>query len=114
MGGLIEEKIYSYFIRKDNDTIRTEEDLYDKEILVMEGDNAQEYAIKIGLVDNLVLTKSYEEAFKLLESGKHDAVLAQSLVGQQLLNDLDIKNIKAATTFYDDGTTEITNKSYRI
>ena len=95
------------FVRKGNDSIKSEADLNGKEIIVMEGDNAHEYAMRMGFTDNLILTKTYTEAFRLLESGKHDAVLAQGLVGQELLNSLDIRNIEAATEVLDDDITEL-------
>ena len=95
------------FIRSNNTEIRTEEDLYGKQIIVMEGDNAHEYAVRMGFSDNLILTSTYTEAFELLSSGKYDAVLAQSLVGEQLINQLGLKNVKAATQIDEDGLTEI-------
>lgn len=95
------------FIREDESEIRTEEDLYGKEIIVMEGDNSHEYALRMGFTDNLILTETYQEAFELLAAGKHDAVLAQSLVGEQLIEQLNLKGIKAATRIDEDGLTEI-------
>ncbi len=95
------------FIKEDETEISTEEDLTDKEIIVMNGDNAHEYAVRMGFSDNLVLTETYQEAFELLSSGKHDAILAQSLVGEQLIEQLNIKNIKAATQVDEDGVTQI-------
>lgn len=95
------------FVRNDNDSIRCEDDLYDKQIIVMEGDNAHEYAVRIGLSDNLVLVNTYEDAFKLLSSGKYDAILAQSLVGEQLIKQLNINNVKAVTEYDENRITNI-------
>ncbi|NCB41204.1 MAG: transporter substrate-binding domain-containing protein [Clostridia bacterium] len=95
------------FIRKDETEISSEEDLFGKEIIVMQGDNAHEYAVRMNFADEFILTETYEEAFKLLSSGKHDAILAQSLVGEQLIIQLDIKNVKAATQVNEDGLTQI-------
>ncbi len=95
------------FIRKDNKQISTEQDLYDKQIVVMKGDNAHEYALRMGFSENLILTDTYQEAFELLESGKYDAVLAQSLVGEQLIEHLGLRNVKAATQIDEDGLTHI-------
>ena len=95
------------FIRTDNTDIRTEDDLFGKNILVMEGDSAQEYAISMGLGDELTLTRTYREAFELLASGEYDAVLAQSLVGEQLISRMGLSNVKAATKIDGDGLTEI-------
>jgi signal transduction histidine kinase len=95
------------FVRSDNQTISTEGDLSGKEIIVMEGDNAHEFALRMSFTDKLYTVATYEEAFKLLSSGKHDAVLAQSLVGEKLINDLSIKNIRAVTQLDNDGVTRI-------
>lgn len=95
------------FVRNDYTGIKSEDDLLGKEIIVMRGDNAQEYAEKMGFTDNLILVDTYAEAFKLLSSGSHDAVLAQSLVGQKLINDLKINNIEAVTRMSDDGIDRI-------
>ncbi|MDF2934458.1 MAG: sensor protein [Chryseobacterium sp.] len=91
------------FVREDNDTIHSERDLYGKEIIVMEGDNAHEFALRMNFSDKLVLAKSYTEAFEMLSSGKYDAVLAQSLVGIKLINDMNLNNIKVVTELDNDG-----------
>lgn len=95
------------FVRKDYTEIKSEEDLFNKEIIVMQGDNAQEYAEAMGFTEKLILVDTYTEAFELLKSGKHDAVLAQSLVGQKLINDLNITNIEAVTRMADNGIDRI-------
>ena len=46
------------FVRKDNTTINSENDLFGKEIIVMEGDSAHEYAVKMGFTDKIFLTKN--------------------------------------------------------
>ncbi len=76
------------FVRNDNKDIQSEEDLFSKKIIVMAGDNAHEYAKRMGFSDNIITTKTYREAFELLSSGKHDAVLAQCVVGMRLTDDL--------------------------
>jgi len=95
------------FVRKDYNEIESEEDLSGKEIIVMKGDNSQEYAERMGFTDRLILVDTYSEAFELLSEGKHDAVLAQSLVGQKLINDLGISNIQAVTRMSDNGVDPI-------
>jgi ABC-type amino acid transport substrate-binding protein len=94
------------FVRKDNDSIQSEKDLKGKEIIVMQGDNAHEYAINNGLTDNIILTKTYKEAFEMLSSGKHDAVLAQSLVGIRIINDLNLSNLKEVMELDEDGVSK--------
>ncbi len=95
------------FVRDDYNEIKSEADLFGKEIIVMRGDNSQEYAETMNFTDTLILVDTYAEAFELLSSGKHDAVLAQSLVGQKLIKDLKISNIEAVTRMADNGIDRI-------
>ncbi len=81
------------FVREDNQDIRSLFDLKDKEVLVMRGDTAEEYVVKEKLTDSIIQTSSYEKAFKLLASGKHDAVVVQQIVGLQIIKKLGITNI---------------------
>ena len=81
------------FVRKGDTSIQSEADLKGREVLVMKGDNAHEYAVQNELTDALILTENYEEAMTLLSSGRHDAVLMLQLVGVQLLEKLNIKNV---------------------
>ena len=81
------------FVRKDEESIHNEADLKNKEVLVMRGDTAHEYALAKGLTDKLILTESFEEAMKQLSAGKHDAVLVQRLVGFQLIKMLNLSNV---------------------
>jgi diguanylate cyclase (GGDEF)-like protein len=94
------------FVRKNSD-IKSEDDLYGKELLVMDGDNAHEYVERMDFTDNLILTPTYEDAFVKLSQGEGDAVLAQSVVGEKLIKDLDLKNIRAVTKLSDDGVSRI-------
>lgn len=86
------------FIRRDDTSISGLEDLKDREVIVMRGDNAHEYALKNRLTRKLVLTDTYESAMRLLSSGRHDAVLMLQLVGYQLLEKLKIENVVSIQT----------------
>lgn len=90
------------FVRTDDHRIQSQEDLFGKEILVLDGDNSQEWAWSIGLDSELTATKTYLEAFELLAGGQYDAVLAQGLVGEKLIQDNGLDNI-APVYIYDDG-----------
>jgi PAS domain S-box-containing protein len=98
------EKIYDFtapylqmngavFVRKGNTTIRKLSDLMGKEVLVMRGDTAHEYVIKENLTDKIIPTTSYEEAFRLLAAGKHEAVVVQQIVGLEIIKKLGINNV---------------------
>ena len=90
------------FVQKDDNSIQSEKDLFGKEILVLDGDNSQEWAWSIGLDSELTATATYLEAFELLASGQYDAVLAQGLVGEKLIQDNGLDDI-VPVYIYDDG-----------
>ncbi len=81
-------------VRKNNDSIKTEADLKGKEVLVMRGDTAHEYAVKNNITDKLVLTDTYTDAMRMLSEGKYDAVIVQTIVGLRLINSLGLNNLK--------------------
>ena len=83
------------FVRKNTSAIRQISDLKGKEVLVMRGDTAHEYVEREKLTDMIVPTESYEEAFKLLSSGHHDAVVVQLIVGLQIIKKLQLNNVVA-------------------
>ncbi|MFC1523191.1 transporter substrate-binding domain-containing protein [Thermodesulfobacteriota bacterium] len=87
------------FVRKGEKSIRSEADLEGKEVLVMRDDSSHEYAVTHHLPAKLILTTSFEEAMRLLSSGKHDAVLCQYLVGLQLIKKLGIKNVVSVSSW---------------
>ncbi len=87
------------FIRKDELTIHTEADLADKEVVVMKGDTAHEYAIGKNLSNKLIIKDTFEEAMKDLSNGKYDALIVQQLVGYQLIKKLKISNIVDINSF---------------
>ena len=81
------------FVRKGNSAIQHLSDLMDKEVLVMQGDTAHEYVVREKLSEHIYPTVSYEEAFNLLSSGKHDAIVVQQIVGLQMIKKLHISNV---------------------
>lgn len=95
------------FVRDGDDSIHSEADLAGKRIAVMEGDTAHEYAVRMGFSQDLVLTPTFHAAFLLLQGGECDAVLAQSLVGEKIIEDEGLSNIHAVIELADDGVTRI-------
>ena len=81
------------FVRTDETSINTLKDLADKEVLVMKGDNAEEFLLRENVSKHIITTESFEDAFKILSEGKHDAIVAQQTVGTQLIEKLGITNI---------------------
>ena len=90
------------FVRKGEKTIRSKSDLKGKEVLVMRGDTAHEYAMSENLTDKLVLTDTFAEAMQLLSAGSHDAVIIQQLVGFQLIKELGLPNLVSVNSLQDD------------
>ncbi len=89
----------SIFVRKNEKRIHKEADLKNREVIVMRGDTAHEYAERTKLAGRLVLTDTFNEAMTLLSSGKHDAVIIQQVVGHQIIRKLGITNVKDIGTF---------------
>ncbi|KKR02755.1 MAG: PAS/PAC sensor signal transduction histidine kinase [Candidatus Uhrbacteria bacterium GW2011_GWF2_39_13] len=81
------------FLRKDDIRIKDIADLADKEIIVMKGDNAEEYALRQRISPHIISVETYSDAMKLLAAGKHDAVIAQEIMGLYLIKHLGITNI---------------------
>ena len=82
------------FVRKGTTNIKTLEDLKDKEIVVMKGDNAEEFVRREKISSKIYTTNTFEEAFKELKKGKYDAVITQRITGLNLLEQLRIKSIQ--------------------
>ncbi|MFO7713718.1 PAS domain S-box protein [Desulfosarcina sp.] len=87
------------FVRRGENSIQDETDLKAKEVLVMRDDMTHEYALRRKLTDRLIPTDSIETAMRLLSDGKHDAVIAQQLVGLQLIKKLGLSNVVCVRSF---------------
>ncbi|BHH86129.1 transporter substrate-binding domain-containing protein [Desulforhopalus sp. 52FAK] len=98
------------FVREGVDEIRAIPDLKGKEVLVMQGDTAHEYVVQNKLTDRIITTSSFEEAFKLLAAGKHDAVVVQLIVGLEIIKKLNLKNIVAVEQTQETSLKPVTMK----
>ena len=90
------------FTRKEDTRIKAKADLMDKEIAVMQGDNAQEYVNQAHIGKKVVALGNYTEAFKALSAGKYDAIVVQKLIGVRLVKKLGLKNIKVSDFILED------------
>jgi len=95
------------FVRDSDNFIQSSDDLFGKEVLVLSGDNSEEYARSIGLDTELTATATYAEAFVLLSEGNYDAVLAQGLVGEKIIFDENITNVSPVYVLDNDGISKI-------
>jgi signal transduction histidine kinase/ABC-type amino acid transport substrate-binding protein len=80
------------FIRKNQTGIRALSDLRNKHVIVIKGDNLEEFVNRINLSDNIITT-TYEEAFSRLSDGEYDGIVAQDIMGSRLLKKLNISNV---------------------
>ena len=81
------------FVRQGESRIRSEADLADKSIIVINADLAHDYAISRGWQRQLVPVTTAADGFKLLADGRHDAMLISQLAGMQTLRKLGIGNV---------------------
>jgi PAS domain S-box-containing protein len=84
---------HAIFVRRSGPDLETEQDLKEKEIIVMRGDIMHDYALQNGLGQNLALVKTQSDALKLLASGKHDCALLAKLPGLYWIEQLDLSNL---------------------
>ena len=80
-------------VRKGDEQIKTLQDLKDLEIIVMKGDNAEEFILREQISEKIISTTNYQAALELLAAGQHDAVVVQRLVGLQLIRQLKLDNL---------------------
>ena len=82
------------FVREGTSGINSLDDLKTKEIVVMKGDNAEEYVRRDKISNHIFTTNTFEEAFKELAAGKYDAVITQRVMGIELLKKAGIESVK--------------------
>lgn len=82
------------FVRKDQSSIQSENDLDGKSIIVLNADLAHDYALSKGWGKQLVLVETAAQGLGLLASGQHDAMLLSKLAGLQTLQTQALTNIK--------------------
>jgi PAS domain S-box-containing protein len=84
----------SVIVRKGDSRIRRAEDLRDKVVVVMKDDSSEEYVRKHRLSDTVVATETLEEALRQLADGQHDAMVMQTLAGENLIRTLGLSNLE--------------------
>lgn len=83
------------FVRKETKDIHSLADLKSKSIVVMKGDNAEEFVRREHISNKIITTNTFEEAFIALAQGQHDAIITQRIMGLNLLEELKIENVIA-------------------
>lgn len=81
-------------VRDSETAIDSLDDLQDKHIAVMAGDNAEEFLRRSNFKGTIVTTETFEEALVQLAQGQHDAVIIQKLLALQLMKQLELVNLR--------------------
>lgn len=81
------------FVREGSTDINSIADLKNKTIVLMKGDNAEEYVRREKISNYIVTTNTFSEAFQRLAAGEYDAVIMQRVTGIKLLESLGINSI---------------------
>ncbi|MDW7681603.1 MAG: transporter substrate-binding domain-containing protein, partial [bacterium] len=82
------------FMPKDATGIQSVADLKNKKIVVMKGDNAEEFVRREKVSQHIYTTHTFEEAFSRLANGEFDVVITQRVMGLQLLKSMGVKSIE--------------------
>ena len=82
------------FVRKDETRIRSESDLVDKSIIVLNTDLAHQYAESKGWAKQLKLVDTAASGLRALSSGQNDAMLLSKLTGLQTMRANGLTNIE--------------------
>ncbi|MGK2907372.1 MAG: transporter substrate-binding domain-containing protein [Desulfuromonadales bacterium] len=87
--------MHGTIVVRDTETgIRSLADLKGKQLAVLHGDNAEEFLRRSTLDATIVTTSTFDEALQQLAGGQHDAVVVQKLVALQMINRLQLTNLK--------------------
>ncbi len=89
-------------LREDETGIRSLEDLADKRVLVMKGDNAEEFLRRKDVAGTILTTGTFREALLKLSRGEGDAVFIQKMVALQLIQKLNLSNLKTLGSIIPD------------
>ncbi len=81
-------------VRDDAKGIHSIDDLTGRRVAVMKGDNAEEFLRRKGRGIDIVTTPSFENAFRELSNGLHDAVVVQRLVAVRLIQTSGLGNLR--------------------
>jgi len=81
------------FVNEKTTDVDSLGDLKKKSIVVMKGDNAEEFIRRENISEKIFTTNTFEEAFLLLENGEYDAIITQRITGLKLVENLGLKSV---------------------
>ncbi len=82
------------FVRNGTTGISSVEDLRQKEVVVMKGDNAEEFVRRENITTKIFTTPTFDNAFIKLAAGEYDAVITQRIIGIRLLEQMGITSVE--------------------
>jgi PAS domain S-box-containing protein len=85
---------FDIFVRKGS-SIRSFDDLKEKEIIVQEGSDMYDYLKEQHLTEHIITNTNSSDIIKLLAAGKHDAVLMNKIQGLYFIRTLGLSNVEA-------------------
>ncbi|RJP42383.1 MAG: PAS domain S-box protein [Desulfobacteraceae bacterium] len=89
-------------VRQDTDDITGLNDLKGRRVAVMKGDNAEEFLRRKDRGIAIHTTSTFEQAFRELSLGRHDAVVIQRLVALRLIQETGLKNLRVLSKPIED------------
>jgi PAS domain S-box-containing protein len=89
-------------VRQDTDGIKGLSDLKGRRVAVMKGDNAEEFLRRKDRGIAIHTTSTFEQAFRELSLGRHDAVVIQRLVALRLIQETGLKNLRVLSEPIED------------
>ena len=84
------------FARKNSPSVKSTEDLRNKEIIVMRGEAMHDYILKHSLTNRILLTETPADALRMLAAGKGDYALVAQMPGFYWIKELKLSNIMSA------------------
>ncbi len=81
-------------VRKGTADIRGVEDLRDRDVAVLQADNAEEYLRRSDLGCRIHMYPSFETALRELSAGRHDAVVIQRLLALRIIAETGLTNLE--------------------
>lgn len=109
------------FALKSDQSIQSSDDLKNKKVIVMKGDNSEEFVRREKVSNHILTTNTFDEAFKMLANGEGDVVITQKIIGLKIIDRLKLNRkvvpLDIDTGFHQDfciavreGDTELLSK----
>ncbi len=85
-------------VRKGNGGVQTLADLKGRSVAVMQSDNAEEFLRRNNPGCEIRVTRTFVDALRELEAGRHDAVVMQRLLAVRLIKELGLSGVEIVHT----------------